>query len=244
MAFVITSRGKGLNIAKKYSENFWNLKSFLSFASSNKNVSVKEQILKGAAGLFFQYGIKAITMDDIARHLSISKRTIYENFPTKDDIVNLLLRDHLELSKKECSQRCSESKNAIEEIVLMMEHVRETFSKMNPRILMDLKKFHPKAWKDYEEFKNGFLMKTISENLKKGIAEGVYRKNIKVEILARLRIELVELAWNTDIFSPTRFELKNVQLSILEHFLYGITNIKGHRMVQKYKKTQHLNAIA
>ena len=180
-------------------------------------VNVKEQILKGSADLFFHYGIKAITMDDIAKHLGISKRTIYENFPTKDDIVNTLLKDHLEDSKKQCEKRCAESKNAIEEIVSMMQHIREMFSKMNARTLMDLKKFHPKAWVEFEDFKQGFLMKIISNNLKR--------------------------AWNPEIFSPAHFELKDVQLSILDHFLYGITNIKGHRMVQRYKKTQHLTAL-
>jgi len=179
-------------------------------------------------------------MDDIARHLSISKRTIYENFPTKDDIVNTLLTDHLEDSKKQCEKRCAESKNAIEEIILMMQNMREMFSKMNARTLMDLKKFHPKAWAEFEDFKKGFLMKTISNNLKRGIEQGLYRKNLNIDVLARLRIELVELAWNPEIFSPDRYELKDVQLAILDHFLYGITNIKGHRMVQRYKKTQQL----
>lgn len=210
----------------------------------NKHVKIKEQILKGAEDLFFHYGIKNITMDDIAKHLSISKRTIYENFPTKDDIVGTLLKEHLQMSREQCQIRCGKSKNAIEEIVHMMQHLREMFSHMSPRILFDLKKFHPKAWKQFLEFKQEFLMKTISDNIKRGIKEGLYRKNINVSVLARMRIEQVEIAWNPEIFPPSKYELKEVQLSMLDHFLYGITNIKGHRMVEKYKKHQQLTVLA
>jgi AcrR family transcriptional regulator len=210
----------------------------------NKKVKIKGQILKGAEDLFFHYGVKNITMDDIAKHLSISKRTIYENFPTKDDIVATLLNAHLEMSKEQCNMRCKQSKNAIEEIVLMMMHLREMFSRMSPRILFDLKKFHPKAWKQFQEFKQEFLMETISHNIKRGIKEGFYRKNLNVAVLARMRIEQVEIAWNPEIFPPSKYELKDVQLSMLDHFLYGITNIKGHGMVEKYKKHQQLTVLA
>jgi|SRR6185312_2948398 len=199
-------------------------------------MNVQEQILKAAQELFFQYGIKNVTMDDIARHLSMSKRTIYENFPTKDDIVGTLLTNHLEENMEVCKARGEESKNAIEEIVLMMQHIREVFTRMNPRLLFELKKFHPQAWEQFRQFKQGFLMKTISDNIHRGIAEGIYRKNLDVPVLARLRIEQVEFASNPEIFPSSEFDLKEVQLSLLDHFLYGITNIKGHRMVEKYKK--------
>ncbi len=206
----------------------------------NEKVKVQEQILKGSSDLFFQYGIKTVTMDDIARHLSMSKRTIYENFPTKDDIINTLMKQHLEENIEICNTRFAKSKNAIEEIILMMEHMREMFARMDNRIMFDLKKFHPKAWEQFRDFKLGFLTKSITDNIKRGIAEGIYRKNLNVPVLARMRIEQIETAWNPEIFPPTNYELKEVQLSMLEHFLYGITNIKGHRLVEKYKKNQHL----
>lgn len=207
-------------------------------------MKVGEQILKGASDLFFQYGIKNVTMDDIAKHLGMSKRTIYENFPTKDDIVNTLLRNHLEQSIAQCNERCGESKNAIEEIVLMMQHIREMFSRMDSRILFDLKKFHTKAWQEFRDYKQGFLMKSISNNIKRGMEEGLYRKGLNVDVLARLRIEQVELAWNPDIFPPSKYALKDVQLAMLDHFLYGICNAKGYTMVEKYKKTQHLTVLS
>ncbi|HXB13745.1 MAG TPA: TetR/AcrR family transcriptional regulator [Bacteroidia bacterium] len=203
-------------------------------------MSVKKQILDAAEELFFHYGIKTITMDDIAKHLGMSKRTIYENFPTKDDIIDTLMKNHLEHNVDMCNNRTGESKNAIEEIIFMMEDLRDMFSRMNPRILFDLKKFHPKAWQQFKSFKNEFLIKTISDNIKRGIAEGVYRKKLNVDVLARMRIEQVEMAWNPEIFPSGKYELKDVQLAVLEHFLYGITNIKGHKLIEKYKKNKNV----
>lgn len=210
----------------------------------NEWMKVGEQILKGASDLFFHYGIKNVTMDDIAKHLGMSKRTIYENFPTKDDIVNTLLHNHLQQDIENCNDRCGESKNAIEEIILMMQHIREMFSRMDSRILFDLKKFHPKAWQEFKDFKQGFLMKTIANNIKRGMEEGIYRTGLNVEVLARLRIEQVELAWNPEIFPPSKYHLRDVQLAMLDHFLYGICNVKGHRMVERYKKNQHLTVLS
>ena len=203
-------------------------------------MAIRKKILDAAEELFFHYGIKTITMDDIASHLGMSKRTIYENFPTKDDIISTLMKNHLGNNMELCKKRCAESGNAIEEIISMMHHLREMFSRMNSHILLDLKKFHPLVWKQFKDFKNEFLMKTISDNIKRGIAEGIYRKKINVDILARMRIEQVEMAWNPEIFPSSKYELKDVQLSLLEHFLYGITNIKGHKLIENYKKNKNV----
>jgi len=201
-------------------------------------MSARKQILQAAEELFFHYGIKTITMDDIAKHLGISKRTIYENFATKDEVVSSLMNNHLEHMVETCRARFAGSSNAIEEIILMMQNMREMFGRMNPHILFDLKKFHPKVWKRFKDFKNDFLLKSITDNIERGKTEGIYRKNIDVAVLARMRIEQVEMVWNPEIFPSPTFDLKEVQLSILEHFLYGITNIKGHKMVEKYKNNK------
>jgi len=203
-------------------------------------MKVQEQILKGAEDLFFRYGIKAITMDDIAKHLGMSKRTLYENYPTKDELVEAILKAHLEKSKEDCLQFATKAKNAIEEIIMTMLQVRAVFNTMNPRLLNDLKKFHPQAWKGFQDFKHHVIMKAIIDNMKLGIKQGVYREDIDVNILARLRIEEIELAWNPEIYPPSSYDLSKVQVSLLDHFLYGIANAKGHKLIESYKKKQNI----
>lgn len=199
-------------------------------------MSTEEQILKGTEELFFRYGIKGITMDDVAKHLSMSKRTIYEKFPNKEAIVEILLKEHLKKHLDDCKKYRSAATNAIEEIFMMLAPLKELFTAMNPRLLFELKKFHPKAWAEFKEFKRTTLLESMVANMKRGIKEGLYREDIDIHILAILRIEEVEIAWNQDIYPSGKFDLAKVQISLLEHFLYGITNIKGHQIAEKYKK--------
>jgi AcrR family transcriptional regulator len=206
-------------------------------------LSAEEQILKGAEELFFRYGIKGITMDDVAKHLSISKRTIYEKFPNKEAIVEILLKEHLKKHLDDCKKYRNAATNAIEEIFMMLAPLKELFEAMNPRLLFELKKFHPQAWKEFVEFKRTTLLESMAANMKRGIKEDLYRSDIDVHILAVLRIEEVELAWNQEIYPSAKYDLAKVQICLLEHFLYGITNIKGHQIAEKYKKQIKINGL-
>jgi TetR/AcrR family transcriptional regulator, cholesterol catabolism regulator len=201
-------------------------------------LTTEEQILKGAEELFFRYGIKGITMDDVAKHLSMSKRTIYEKFPNKDAIVEILLKQHLDKHLKDFKKFRHASANAIEEIFMMLQPLKELFESMNPRLLFELKKFHPQAWYEFQKFKKKSLLEVLVANMKRGIKEDLYRSDIDVNVLAVLRIEEVELAWNPDIYPPAEYNLAKVQIGLLEHFLFGITNIKGHSIAEKYKNNK------
>ncbi len=204
-------------------------------------MKVEQQILKGAEELFFRYGLKAITMDDIAKHLGMSKRTIYENFPTKDSIVSALLSGHKEKSISDIETFRKESKDAIEEIIMTMFHLESTSEMMNPRLIFELKKFHPKVWGEFQDYKEKVIMQCVADNMKRGIKQGVYRKDLDIDTLSRLRVEQIELVWNPELFPPSRYDISKVHITFLEHFLYGIANLKGHQLIEKYKKSKNLN---
>jgi len=206
-------------------------------------MNTEEQILNGAQELFFRYGVKGITMDDVAKHLSMSKRTIYEKFPNKDAIIEILLKQHLEKHLEDFKKFRHASANAIEEILMMLQPLKQLFESMNPRVLFELKKFHPQSWEEFQKFKKNALMETLISNMKRGIKEDLYRSDIDLNVLAVLRIEEVELAWNPEIYSPSEYNLAKVQMCLLEHFLFGITNIKGHSIAEKYKKQLTINGL-
>src|ERR1700722_17833635 len=129
-------------------------------------MKVQQQILKGAEELFFRYGLKSITMDDIARHLGMSKRTIYENYPTKDSIVSALLTAHRESTITDIESHRKSAKNAVEEIILTMQHLKSMSDMMNPRLLFELKKFHPKVWGEFLDMKQNIIMQCVADNIK------------------------------------------------------------------------------
>lgn len=199
-------------------------------------MSTEEQILKGANELFFQYGIKGVTMDDVAKHLSMSKRTIYEKFQNKEIIVEILFKQHMLTHMDDLKKFRHLSSNAIEEIFMMLQPMKELFESMNPRLLFELKQFHPQLWGEFQKFKRTALLDCLTTNMKRGIKEGLYREDIDINILAILRLEEAELCHNPEIYPALEYNMAKVQISLLEHFLFGITNMKGHGIAEKYKK--------
>jgi AcrR family transcriptional regulator len=179
-------------------------------------------------------------MDDIARHLSMSKKTIYQFFEDKDQIVGELCRIDCDANGKMISKIAGRSKDSLDEILQSMEYLGEMLSRMNPNVIYDLQKYHPAAWNQFTAFREQQLMGTVEANLKKGIKHGVYRPDINVKILAKLRIEEVEMGMNPSIFPPSKFNIQEVQLALLEHFLYGVLTIEGLRLLNKYKSGRKL----
>lgn len=204
-------------------------------------MTTEEQILKGSQELFFRYGIKGITMDDVAKHLSISKRTIYEKFPNKDAIVELLMKQHLDSHLEDLKKFRQSSSNAIEEVFMTFQPIKELFQAMNPRLMFELKKFHPATWLQFQKFKRKALKDTLVANMKRGIKEDLYRADIDIDVLAILRMEEIEIASNEEVYPPSEYNIVRVQIALLEHFLFGIASAKGHAMAEKYKKQLHIN---
>ena len=209
-------------------------KSFHSIAPRNRKMDNKEKILIGAEELFFRFGIKSMTMDDIAKHLGMSKKTIYQFYEDKDALVTSLVDAHIKRNSTQMCGYAESSKNAILEILSAIKHMSEMFSRTNPLLFHDLQKYHSEAWKNFTTFKNDILLKIVIDNLKRGIAEGLYRENISIKILAKLRIEEVEMAFNPNVFPPSQYNMLEVAKQLLEHFLLGICTLKGHKMANKY----------
>jgi hypothetical protein len=196
----------------------------------------KDRILLGAEELFFKFGIKSITMDDIAKHLAISKKTIYQFFSDKNELVETLMT--LKLNEDECQfqEIHTESANMIDEFFSMMKHISEMFSKTNPNIFYDLQKYHPKAWSLFKKFKQDCMASMIETSIERGKKEGLVRNDINSKALAIMRIEQVEMGMNPSVFPPDKFKIVDIQLAMLDHFLYGICTLKGHKLINKYKE--------
>jgi AcrR family transcriptional regulator len=196
----------------------------------------EEKILQGAYELFYRHGVKRITMDDIANHLGISKKTIYENYDNKDELVKMLMKRELEKQKKDMEAIRKGAGDSIGEIIAMMSYIAEKFSQINPGMFYDLQKYHSDSWKYFRGFKEGVIQGFIEANLKKGVKDGLYRKDINIPILARMRVELIEICFNPNVYPSHEFRIADVCVEILNHFVYGIVTTKGYSLIEKYKK--------
>lgn len=196
------------------------------------------KILKGAEQLFFKYGIKNVTMDDIAKHLSVSKKTIYQYFKDKDTMIHNLVELTLKEDKCIIQKSQSESTNVVHEAFNLMENMREFFSKINPILFYELNKYYPETWKLFLNFKNDFVLKSVENSLIKGQKEGYIRLDINLKLLSRLRVELIELAMNGKRMPHNQYGIIEIHTAFTEHFLYGVCTLKGHRLINKYKNIE------
>ena len=203
------------------------------------DIEIKHKILKGSQNLLMKFGVRSISMDDIARHLSVSKKTLYQHFVDKDELVSTVVASHLEEEKKFYNEITKQSENAIDElhrIALCLNHHAE---ENNPSVLFDIQKFHPKAWDVWIEFKNNFIAKSVIRNIKQGIKEGLFRAEINPEIFAAYRLSAIEAAHDERIYPKEKFSLQEVHKQIFEHFVYGLCTEKGKKLYQKYKEHNH-----
>ena len=197
---------------------------------------IKERILKGAEELFLKYSVRSVSMDDIAKHLSISKKTIYQYYADKDEIVTMVSAYHMEKDKTIFDNIKSQAKNAVDELVKVAECLKNDFQKMNPSLLYDLQKYHTKAWNVWLDHKQNHVRESIISNLKQGIEEGYFRPEINAEILGIARLELIQLTFDDRIFSSSKHSLAQVNQQLFDHFAYGLLTDKGKKTYEKYKQ--------
>lgn len=196
---------------------------------------MQDRILNKARELMFQTGVKHVTMDDLATQLGISKKTIYQYFKDKDALVSSVVENDLAKHALICNQSMQIADNAVHEIFLLMTVLQELFSSMNPLTLFEIEKYYPLAFDKIKKHKDDFIFSMISANLEKGIAEGLYRKDVDVTILSRYRLETSLIPFNIHVFHPSKFDMLKVNLQIIEHFVYGVATLEGHKLMDKYK---------
>ncbi|MBA4166583.1 MAG: TetR/AcrR family transcriptional regulator [Chitinophagaceae bacterium] len=199
-------------------------------------MDIKERIQQKAKDLFHRYGIKSITMDEIATQLGASKKTIYQYFSDKDELVDAIVTEMICGAQNMCSGNAATGKDAVHELFQAMDFVQQIFSDMNPAMMYDLERFHPQSYKRFLDHKNKFLFQVIRENLKRGIQEELYRPDINIDILARFRLEGMMIAFNQDVFPSTKFNLAELHKIIIEHFLFGVASLKGYKLILKYQQ--------
>jgi len=197
---------------------------------------IKEKILNGAVELFMKYGVRSISMDDIARHLTVSKKTLYQHFADKEDLVTTASEAHIEISKKQYELLTENAVNAIDELAQISVCLRKDMTNMNPSMLFDLQKYHPRAWSVWLNHKNVYIRESVIRNIAQGIEEGYYRPDVKAEIIAVLRIEEISLAFDERVFPHSKFSLAEVQIQLFDHFVYGLCTEKGKALYKKYKE--------
>ncbi|TNF49052.1 MAG: TetR/AcrR family transcriptional regulator [Bacteroidetes bacterium] len=197
----------------------------------------KLEIIERSSQIFMRYGIKSITMDDVARELGISKKTLYKYFQDKNELVITILSAKIELDKQYCKRSNEQAENAIDELFNLSKFVHEQVGQINPVVFLDLKKHHPEGWELMRKHKWNFIFNMIHKNILRGISEGVYRSNLNPEIVARLYVGSTDLIMNEEVFPWPEFSFDKVFIETIRFHIRGMASDEGiEYLKQRIKK--------
>jgi hypothetical protein len=150
--------------------------------------------------------------------------------------VNAVVEQHVSSIQADCLGCRKAAKDAIHEIFITMEMIKHEFNNMNPMLLFDMEKFHPRSFDRFKKYKDEFLAKIIRENIEWGIREELYRSEINIDVMVLFRLESIMNAFSISVRSPGKYNLAEISDIIIEHFIYGLSTIKGHKLIQKYNQ--------
>jgi TetR/AcrR family transcriptional regulator, cholesterol catabolism regulator len=193
----------------------------------------KVKILQGAEALFMRYGFKSITMDDISRELGISKKTLYQYFTDKNDLVNQTVENHLDAEKETCIQLTKTEKDPIAFMLAISESFADEAKHINTAVLFDLRKYFKEAWDKIDAYSKEFIYGQVLQNLEQGKAKGYYRKEMNERVIALYYVNMIQFMVNPDNYQKEVRDFSVVHRELVTYHLHGILTEKGHKQMEK-----------
>jgi AcrR family transcriptional regulator len=202
-----------------------------------------QKILDTAEGMFRKYGIRSVTMSDLARQLGMSKKTLYVHLENKRDLISKIMASHIDREQQMILKCKAESENALDEMMRISLQVQETIKSINPSILFDLRKYHYPIWEQFEVFRKDFIYNIMRENMERGKEEGIYRADLNSDVISRIYISTVELFADDELFPADSFPRSDLHLQMVMYHLHGIISENGQALLSEFFKNinDHIN---
>lgn len=199
------------------------------------------KIIQSSFHFFMTYGVRSVTMDDLARELRISKKTLYQYVANKADLVKLVAEYYLEQENIHLLAVQQREGNAIEEMFDIAGYVSLQLSKINLAAIYDFRKYYPEIWADIEDKRTEMITQMMRKNLERGISEGLYRADINAQVLIRLYLAATRSFAEDDYYQLNNYLPTDVFRELFKYHIYGIASNSGIAYLQqnldKFKKT-------
>lgn len=193
----------------------------------------EQQIIDQSAKVFMRLGIRSVNMDDIAQHLRISKKTLYQYVKDKNELVlkavGLITTHH-----RECILGiCAKGFNAIDESFEISRFVAAQVGQVHPSVHFDLQKYHPEAWDVLQSAERQDIYACVSGNLRKGMEEGLYRPDLSVDVIARIHISRFDVTFDGELFPQDKYRFEDVIWELFRYHIRGIATERGVKYLIK-----------
>jgi AcrR family transcriptional regulator len=191
-------------------------------------------IVKKARELFFMYGLKSVSMDDLAKEASVSKKTIYQLVADKSELVEKVVNEWAYCHTETLLHCRQQSQNAVQEVGLMAQLPFATIASVSVNFFYELEKYFQPAWERLMEHKQKVIVPAITQNLQRGMAEDYYRQDLDVALLADIRIQQLTNALKPNGFTSRKTDSQKLMNSLTQFYLHGITSTKGKKIIYNY----------
>jgi AcrR family transcriptional regulator len=196
---------------------------------------MKEKIIGIGTEKFFKEGFHKTTMDEIAADLRMSKKTIYKHFPTKEDLVQAVAKNFMQIIKGTIIPILSSDKNAIEKLEGLMNVLATTFQKISSKMMDDLRRHYPSRWDEIDKFRTEMMFGNLTKVIEQGKKEGLFL-DYPTEIVITIFVSAMRSVVNPDFILNNNFSLKEAAITSLKIMISGIVTEKGKKLLVKNKR--------
>lgn len=193
----------------------------------------RQEIIEKVTELYLRFGIKSVTMDDIVREVGISKKTLYQFFKDKSELVLSVIDYDSKKKMQEHEAALEGTSNAIEKMMAFYNFQMNMVKEYNPSMIYDLRKYYPEMHRKFVEKKREIIYENVLKNLKQGKAEGFYRKELNQEVIAILNLIRVEAIANSESYKPEELLTNEFLKEMFTYHMYGIVSDNGREILEQ-----------
>ena len=189
--------------------------------------------------MYLSLGFKSVTMDDIASGMGISKKTIYQHFENKNDLVEAVTMHLFDTISCGIDEIQAQDQNPIEELFTIKDFVLKNLKNESTSPIYQLQKYYPQIHKNLMSRQFDKMGDCVITNLRKGIEQGLFREDINLDLIGRFYFAGMTSLKDAELFNPIQFSSKDVQDTYLEDHLRGICAPKGITVLEQILKNNN-----
>lgn len=187
----------------------------------------KRELVGKALEIYMRFGVKSVTMDEMARQLGVSKKTLYIHVKDKNDLVEQCMLLMHEREQDHIASIVSETENAIEQIIRISQFILGELKKVHPSIFFDLEKYHPQVTQMMQCHKDEFVCGCIEQNLVNGMKQGFYRENLNPKIISSIYVRLIDIIMDASLAQQAELRADEVYFEMFRYHIRGCATQKG-----------------
>ena len=191
---------------------------------------MRENILREAQKFFFKNGLRSATMDDLCKSLGISKKTLYRHFSNKEALVREVMQTFMKKNTRMIAEMITGAPHAIAGFFETSSHVYQIMNRISPVLIFEIRKYYPSIWHELQSFKRSSIESMATENLKRGVEEGLYRSDIDIDMVMRFYLAILLNMNDEELFPETLNNPAKIYEAFINYHLRSIATPEGYRL--------------